>query len=227
MRVGLTIGKDCVCCQRSVGHQFDPVANVVGCLGVRKVGMIGGDMCQCQCDDLIVTSAAGDVAASTTTSRHPESSPAGEPMNGVGVLAGSISTALFVVSALPMLYKAACTRDLSSYSLGNLLLANVGNGFYAIYVFSMPAGPIWALHSFYMLSSALMLLWYLRYEVRKRRRGSAGPIEQTPRCHLPKRRRPLSESGHKPRGSPRFWRYWRPLSRGPAAACDHNRARPH
>ena len=95
-------------------------------------------------------------------------------MNGVAVLAGSISTALFVVSALPMLYKAACTRDLGSYSLGNLLLANVGNGFYALYVFSMPVGPIWALHSFYMLSSALMLVWYLRYEVSKRRRGSAG-----------------------------------------------------
>ena len=95
-------------------------------------------------------------------------------MNGVAVLAGSISTALFVVSALPMLYKAARTRALGSYSLGNLLLANVGNGFYAIYVFSMPVGPIWALHSFYMLSSALMLVWYLRYEVSKRRRGSAG-----------------------------------------------------
>jgi hypothetical protein len=95
-------------------------------------------------------------------------------MNGVAVLAGSISTALFVVSALPMLYKAARTRALGSDSLGNLLLANVGNGFYAIYVFSMPVGPIWALHSFYMLSSALMLVWYLRYELSKRRRGSAG-----------------------------------------------------
>jgi hypothetical protein len=94
-------------------------------------------------------------------------------MTGVAVLAGSISTALFVVSALPMLYKAARTRDLGSYSLGNVLLANVGNGFYAIYVFSMPVGPIWALHSFYMLSSALMLFWYLRYEVSKRRHGSA------------------------------------------------------
>ena len=47
-------------------------------------------------------------------------------MNGVAVLAGSISTSLFVVSALPMLYKAACTRDLSSYSLGNLVLAASG-----------------------------------------------------------------------------------------------------
>jgi hypothetical protein len=101
-------------------------------------------------------------------------------MNGVAVLAGSISTALFVVSALPMLYKAARTRDLGSYSLGNLLLANVGNGFYAIYVFSMPVGPIWALHSFYMLSSALMLFWYLRYAlgvVRRLRR--AGTVVRT------------------------------------------------
>jgi hypothetical protein len=33
------------------------------------------------------------------------------------------------------------------------------------------------MHSFYMLSSALMLFWYLRYEVSKRRRGSAGQRE--------------------------------------------------
>jgi hypothetical protein len=95
-------------------------------------------------------------------------------MNSVAVIAGSISTVLFVVSALPMLYKAARTRDLGSYSLGYLALANIGNGFYAVYVFSMPVGPIWALHSFYMLSSALMLVWYLRYEVRRRRRTSVG-----------------------------------------------------
>lgn len=93
-------------------------------------------------------------------------------MDCVAVLAGSVSTVLFVVSALPMLYKAARTRDLGSYSLGNILLANVGNGFYAIYVFRMPVGPIWALHGFYTLSSALMLFWYWRYEVSRRRRGS-------------------------------------------------------
>ncbi len=73
-------------------------------------------------------------------------------MNSVALIAGSISTALFVASALPMLYRAAHTRDLGSYSIGNLPLANVGNGFYAIYVLSMPVGPIWALHSFYMLT---------------------------------------------------------------------------
>ena len=62
-----------------------------------------------------------------------------------------------------MLVKAARTRDLSSYSLGNILLSNLGNLIHSIYVFHLPAGPIWALHSFHLLSTALMLVWYLRY----------------------------------------------------------------
>jgi hypothetical protein len=127
-------------------------------------------------------------------------------MNGVAVVAGSVATALFAVSALPMLYKAARTRDLGSYSFGNLLLANVGNGFYAVYVFSMPVGPIWALHSFYMLSSALMLFWYLGYEVRSRRRGSAG-VDPAPSGSSPPETRPApialhSSAGASSRGYP-------------------------
>ena len=89
-------------------------------------------------------------------------------MNSVAVIAGSISTTLFVASTLPMLYKAARTKELGSYSLGNLALANVGNGFHTVYVLSLPVGPVWALHGFYVVSSALMLLWYLRNEVSKR-----------------------------------------------------------
>ena len=77
------------------------------------------------------------------------------------MLAGSLSTALFVASALPMLVKAARTRDLASYSVANLGLANLGNVLYAIYVFSLPVGPIWALHSFYMISSLAMLIMWL------------------------------------------------------------------
>ena len=50
-----------------------------------------------------------------------------------------------------------------SYSRGNLVLANVGNAVYSVYVFTLPAGPIWLLHTFYILSSALMLIWSLRY----------------------------------------------------------------
>jgi hypothetical protein len=81
----------------------------------------------------------------------------------LALLAGTVSTALFVTSYLPMLVKAFRTRDLSSYSRGNLVLANVGNAVYTVYVASLPLGPIWFLHSFYVLSTALMLLWHLRH----------------------------------------------------------------
>jgi hypothetical protein len=33
-----------------------------------------------------------------------------------------------------------------------------------VYVFSLPAGPIWLLHTFYLITTGLMLAWYLRYE---------------------------------------------------------------
>ncbi len=79
-------------------------------------------------------------------------------------IAGFVSTALFALGTLPMLTKAFRTRNLASYSLGNILLSNVGNIIYSIYVFNLPPGPIWFLHSYYLLSTGLMLLWYLRYE---------------------------------------------------------------
>lgn len=81
----------------------------------------------------------------------------------LAVLAGVISSVVFVCSILPMLVKAMRTRDLTSYSLGNLLLANLGNVVHSVYVFSLPFGPIWALHSFYLLTSAFMLAMYLRH----------------------------------------------------------------
>ena len=81
----------------------------------------------------------------------------------LALLAGTVSTALFVTSYLPMLVKAFRTRDLSSYSRGNLVLANVGNAVYTVYVASLPLGPIWFLHTFYVLSTALMLVWPLRH----------------------------------------------------------------
>ena len=83
--------------------------------------------------------------------------------DSVAVLAGTVSTVLFAASVLPMLVKAARTRDLTSYSRGNLVLANVGNLVHSVYVAQLPAGPIWALHSFYVVSSALMLVWHLHY----------------------------------------------------------------
>jgi hypothetical protein len=82
---------------------------------------------------------------------------------GIPVLAGIASTIIFAASVLPMLVKARQTRDLRSYSRGNLLLANLGNGMHSVYVFDLPPGPIWALHGFYLVTSALMLLWSVRY----------------------------------------------------------------
>ena len=84
-----------------------------------------------------------------------------------GVVAGTLSTTLFVFSYLPMLVKAFRTRDLRSYSAGNLVVANVGNVVHSVYVFSLPAGPLWILHTFYVVSSALMLFWWWRYRSRR------------------------------------------------------------
>ena len=78
------------------------------------------------------------------------------------VLAGTVSTIVFVGSVLPMLHKAFRTRELSSYSLGNIVLANIGNAVHSVYVLALPPGPIWVLHAFYVVSSALMLHWCLR-----------------------------------------------------------------
>ncbi len=89
------------------------------------------------------------------------------------VLAGMVSTVVFAGSTLPMLHKALRTRELSSYSLSNIALANVGNAVHSVYVFHLPPGPIWFLHTFYMVSSALMLYWYLRSHTIRRERPVA------------------------------------------------------
>jgi uncharacterized protein with PQ loop repeat len=89
------------------------------------------------------------------------------------VLAGTLSTVLFAAGMLPMLMKAARTRDLASYSLGNLVLSNVANAVHCVYVFHLPAGPIWVLHLAYVLASALMLAWWLRYREAGRGGGSS------------------------------------------------------
>lgn len=82
---------------------------------------------------------------------------------GISALAGAIATVIFAVSTVPMVAKVARTKDLRSYSRSNIVLSNVGNAVQSVYVFSLPAGPIWALHSFYLTTTALMLVWYLRY----------------------------------------------------------------
>jgi uncharacterized protein with PQ loop repeat len=87
------------------------------------------------------------------------------------VIAGTTSTIIFALSTLPMLVKAFQTKDLGSYSLGNILLANAGNVIHSVYVFHLPAGPIWLLHTFYLVTTGLMLIWYLRYQWRPRGRA--------------------------------------------------------
>ena len=98
-------------------------------------------------------------------------------IDSIAILAGTASSLLFAASVLPMLIKAARTRDLTSYSRGNLVLANVGNAVHSVYVAQLPAGPIWALHSFYVVTSALMLIWHLHYV------GVSSRSNDTPAIH--------------------------------------------
>jgi len=76
----------------------------------------------------------------------------------IPLIAGTVSTVVFAVSNLPMLGKALRTRDVSSYSLPSMVMINAANGVYSLYVFSLPVGPVWALHTFYLISCAIMLV---------------------------------------------------------------------
>lgn len=90
----------------------------------------------------------------------------------VPLIAGTIATVAFAVSNLPMLRKALRTRDVSSYSLPSMIIINIANAVYSLYVFTLPFGPVWGLHLFYVVSCAVMLILCLR-----QRRGS---IQQRP-----------------------------------------------
>jgi uncharacterized protein with PQ loop repeat len=80
------------------------------------------------------------------------------------VFAGFASTAMFVSSNLPMLLKAYKTKNLKSYSFGHIVMGNLGNLIYWMYIAGLPFGPVWILQGFFTVSAALMLFWYLRYE---------------------------------------------------------------
>ena len=99
-------------------------------------------------------------------------------MTDVAVMAGLTSTTLFVVSYLPMLYRALATRDLGSYSRPSLVLANVGNTVHAVYVYSLPIGPIWFLHGFYLAASALMLGLHVRHSRADQASDSTSPTHR-------------------------------------------------
>lgn len=91
------------------------------------------------------------------------------------LIAGTVATVAFAVSNLPMLRKALRTRDVSSYSLSSIAMINAANAVYSLYVFSLPVGPIWALHTFYLVSCAIMLVLCLG-----QRRAGAGPRSERP-----------------------------------------------
>jgi uncharacterized protein with PQ loop repeat len=86
----------------------------------------------------------------------------------LALLAGTLSTLMFVSSNFPMLLKAFKTQDLRSYSLTHIALSNLGNLIHWLYVASLPVGPIWFLHGFFTVTTALMLVCYLRYQRRVR-----------------------------------------------------------
>ena len=57
----------------------------------------------------------------------------------------------------------AANRDLAAVFGDNTLLGNAGNIVHTAYVLSLPIGPVWILHGFYLVTMAVMLLLYLRW----------------------------------------------------------------
>ena len=104
-------------------------------------------------------------------------------MEQVQMIAGSVAGLIFAAASWKMLVKAWRTKDLRSYSLGQIVLNNVGNLFYWFYVISLPFGPIWFMHAFFTLVSLLMLTWYFVYktapETPKRRTGKLQPVQSS------------------------------------------------
>jgi len=117
------------------------------------------------------------------------------PFTVIGAIAGTVATLMFVGSALPMLIRAHRTRDLSSYSPANLIIANIGNLAQTLYVLAVPPGPLWALHGFNVIASGLMLLWWLRHHGPGRRPTNDSPEEISddhPDHHSDRHRGPLA-----------------------------------
>jgi len=59
-----------------------------------------------------------------------------------------------------------------------MAMINAANAVYSLYVFSLPVGPIWALHTFYVVSCAIMLVLCLgqrRIAARRTLQADANP----------------------------------------------------
>ncbi len=101
-------------------------------------------------------------------------------------LAGSISSLMFAAGTLPMVFKAIRTRDLRSYSLGNIALSNLGNLVYWIYLAGLPFGPVWFLHIFNTVTTLVMLLLYLHHETACRLSNISQCLRSAPTCFASK-----------------------------------------
>jgi hypothetical protein len=88
----------------------------------------------------------------------------------ISLIAGLVSSFIFISSNFPMLWKAYKTKDMHSYSWLNIFLANAGNLIYWLYIISLPLGPVWLLHIFYTITSILMLTMYLHFRREKNTR---------------------------------------------------------
>jgi uncharacterized protein with PQ loop repeat len=84
-------------------------------------------------------------------------------MEQIQMVSGSIAGIIFAMASWNMVVKAWRTKDLSSYSLGQIIFNNVGNLFYWLYVASLPFGPIYLMHGFFTLVSLFMLICYFVY----------------------------------------------------------------
>ncbi len=99
-------------------------------------------------------------------------------MSQLQVLAGSIAGLIFAAASWNMLVKAWRTKDLRSYSLGQIILNNVGNLIYWLYVISLPFGPIYFMHGFFTLVSLIMLIWFYAYRgTAQREARSVEPVK--------------------------------------------------
>ena len=78
-------------------------------------------------------------------------------------IAGAASTLMFAGSTLPMVVRAARTRDLSSYSRSHLFMTNAGNAVHTVYIASLPPGPVWLLHCMYSGVAVFMLAAHVRW----------------------------------------------------------------
>lgn len=82
------------------------------------------------------------------------------------ILAGSLSSLIFIGGTLSMLWKAWKTRDMASYSISGLALNTFGNVMNWLYVLSLPFGPIYVLHGFHTIATGFMLIGSVVYRHR-------------------------------------------------------------